>query len=199
MLRFVITDTESASTKVTPFFATHGYHPRIGIEPAEAIHSAARTQEEISSMLRASEYATHMDNLLEELRAEMLFAQEGQERAANRRRSPAPIFREGDRVILKRMRKRKKLDPRWMGPFIISGRVNALAYQLREIPGGARLSRKHGRAPVYHASQLRIYHQPDTPEGQEDLEAPDLETSETPMINSLPLDQPTMRNGTSRR
>jgi hypothetical protein len=67
MLRFIIADTESATTKVTPFFATHGYHPRMGIEPAEPIQTASRTQEELDSMLRASEYATHMDDLLEEL------------------------------------------------------------------------------------------------------------------------------------
>jgi len=185
MLRFIITDTESATTKVTPFFATHGYHPRMGIEPAEPIQSASRTQEEIDSMLWASEYANHMEDILEELRAEMLFSQEGQERSANRRRGPAPVFHEGDRILLKRMRKSKKLDPRWMGPFTISKRINALAYQLREIPGGARLSRKHGRAPVYHVSQLKTYHQPDRLVEQENLEAPDLGTGGPLAINSL--------------
>jgi hypothetical protein len=63
-----------------------------------------------------------------------------------------------------------------MGPFTIAKRINAFAYQLREIPGGARLSRKHGRAPVYHVSQLKVYTQPDYPSHQEDWEAPDLGT-----------------------
>ncbi|KAF2422116.1 hypothetical protein EJ08DRAFT_726297 [Tothia fuscella] len=30
---FIISDTESATTKVTPFFAAHGHHPRQLLEP----------------------------------------------------------------------------------------------------------------------------------------------------------------------
>jgi len=69
-------------------------------------------------------------------------AQEDMTRYYNRRRSPAPIFKPGDRVYLDVSDTRTthpslKLSYRRLGPFEIECQVGPLAYQLK-LPHGLR-------------------------------------------------------------
>jgi len=69
-------------------------------------------------------------------------AQEDMTRYYNRKRTPAPVYKPGDRVYLdasdiKTTRPSPKLSHRRLGPFEIERRVGPLAYRLK-LPHGIR-------------------------------------------------------------
>ncbi|XP_071933216.1 uncharacterized protein [Coffea arabica] len=92
------------------------------------------------------------------IRQRILTAQSRQKNYANHRRKDLE-FEIGDMVFLKvtslrgtvAARKRKKLKPRYIGPYKIQRRVGTVAYQL-ELP--ASMSRIHN---VFHVSLLKKY------------------------------------------
>ena len=92
------------------------------------------------------------------IRKRLLTAQSRQKSYADTRRRPLE-FEVGDHVFLKvmpkrgviRFRKRRKLSPRYIGPFEVLERVGAVAYRLALPPS---LSSIH---EVFHVSMLRKY------------------------------------------
>jgi hypothetical protein len=135
----------SESTGASPFFANYGFDPRIdfdldnpaGPHPAEG---------------RAFDVASHFARLHDFLRSEMLRAQHRYQEGADDRRTPAPIFREGESVWLKAQnirteRSSRKLDHRRLGPFKIKKVISPHACEL-ELPATMRVH------PVFSVSLL---------------------------------------------
>jgi hypothetical protein len=139
---FCYNNTQAESTKVTPFFANYGYHPRftpdLGMQDNE--------------VPEVSEYAAALTRLHTELRAEMIQAQMAQAEQANKTRHPDPVLNPGDAVWLKRKNIRTtrpsgKLDHKQIGPYKILERVGSRAYKL-DLPATVKLH------PVFHISLL---------------------------------------------
>jgi len=142
MAKFCYNNMQVGSTKVTPFFANHGYHPRF-------LPDLGTQNEETPEV---SEYATALGRLHEELRAEMKEAQMAQMEQANRVRRLDPVMEPGDRVWLQRknirtMRPSNKLDHKQIGPYTILENVGSRAYKL-DLPAYVKLH------PVFHISLL---------------------------------------------
>jgi len=105
---------QAGSTKVTPFFANYGYHPRF-------LPDLSRQNEETPEV---SEYATVFGRLHEELRTEMKETQIARAEQANKTRHLDSIMEPGARVWLKRKniqttRPSNKLDHKQIGPYTI--------------------------------------------------------------------------------
>jgi hypothetical protein len=108
---FCYNNTQSETTKVTPFFANCGYHPRFTPNPGGI---GARCPE-------VSRYISTLNNLHTDLRVEINYAQTSQVEQANKVRHANPILRPGDRVWLwrkdvKTTRPSSKLDYKLIGP-----------------------------------------------------------------------------------
>ena len=91
LAEFTGNNTKSETTKVFPFFANKGFHPRMGFEPAESPPSNIRE-------VNADTFAMRMEEIQKILRDNMLIAQADHERHANRHRGPAPQYKIGDFV-----------------------------------------------------------------------------------------------------
>jgi len=95
-----------------------------------------------SSLETVNEFTKRMESATEEAKSAIRKAQEDMTRYYNRRRSPAPVFKLGDRVYLdasdiRTTRPSPKLSHRRLGPFKIKHQVGPLAYQLK-LPHGLR-------------------------------------------------------------
>ncbi|KAG0160841.1 hypothetical protein PDIDSM_8372 [Penicillium digitatum] len=133
------------ATRVSPFYANYGFHPRIGFEPSQpASHPATRD---------AEKFATRMQELTEYVRAEILSAQARYEEQTNRHRAPARRYRPGQLVWLnarniRTLRPQKKLDWKNLGPFKVLEAISAHAYKL-ELPASMKIH------PVFNVSLLQ--------------------------------------------
>jgi transposase InsO family protein len=85
---FCYNNTQSETTRVTPFYANYGYYPRF--EPDLGSVSAEAPE--------ISEYVTALNNLHVELRAEIAYTQAAHVEQANKTRYPNPVLELGDRV-----------------------------------------------------------------------------------------------------
>jgi hypothetical protein len=144
MAEFCYNNTQSETTKVTPFFANYGYHPRFA-------PSLGKIE---GGFPEVAEYVSALTNLHRELQAEIGYAQAAQAEQANRKRHPDPVLREGDRVWLRRKnvkttRPSSKLDYKLMGPYTILERVGTRAYKL-DLPASVKIH------PVFHISLLEL-------------------------------------------
>ena len=111
----------SETTGVSPFYANYGFNPRLGIEPPgpkpSSLSDTAKRE-----YLRADSVADRFDRILAKLRALTHQSQEKYEEYANSRRSEAPVYKVGDKVMiclknLKTNRPKKKWDDKWDGPY----------------------------------------------------------------------------------
>ena len=144
MAEFAGNNTVSETTKVTPFFANKGFHPRMGFEELPP----SQTPQHIA----ADSFVDHMKELNDLLRTEMAFAQANHETAANRHCVPAPAYQVGDEVWLntKNLHTKcpcRKLEARKAGPFKIKRIVSPHAYELN-LPTGIDVH------PVFHVNLL---------------------------------------------
>jgi len=145
MCEFALNQWESATTKMSPFFANKGYHPRFGFEPLP--------EPQDPQSLDAHRFSQTMENINNHLKAEMLLSQESQESAANLHRQAAYSYHVGDMVWLnsknlKTRRPAKKLDWKNLGPFRVIKKISAHAFEL-ELPATLQVH------PVFHVSLLR--------------------------------------------
>ncbi|KAJ3495813.1 hypothetical protein NLJ89_g10573 [Agrocybe chaxingu] len=148
LAEFVFNNTENASTHQTPFFANYAYHPTF--EPKLS---------EDTSVPAASDLASRLQQIHEELRAELQYSQERQQKYFNQNVLPAPQYQPDQLVWLLRRNIRTthpslKLDHRRLGPYPIIREVGNQSYLLR-LP--SYLSRLH---PVFHTSLLEPYNDP---------------------------------------
>jgi len=86
-----------------------------------------------SSLEMVNEFTKRMESATEEAKSAIRKAQEDMVRYYNRRRSPAPVFKPGDRVYLdasdiRTTRLSLKLSHRRLGPFEVERQVGPLAY-----------------------------------------------------------------------
>jgi transposase InsO family protein len=139
---FCYNNTQSETTRVTPFYANYGYYPRF--EPD--LGSVSTEAPEVS------EYVTALNNLHAELRAKIAYAQAAHVEQANKTCYPDPVLELGDRVWLrwkhvKTTRPSGKLDYKSIGPYTVLERVGSRAYKL-DLPPSIQLHQ------VFHISLL---------------------------------------------
>jgi len=121
-----------SATQQPPFLLDMGRIPRMGFEP----------RQDPSSLETVNEFTKRMESATEEAKSAICKAQEDMTRYYNRRRSPAPVFKPGDRVYLdtsdiKTTRPSPKLSHHRLGPFKIERQVGPSAYRLK-LPHGLR-------------------------------------------------------------
>jgi transposase InsO family protein len=124
LAEFAGNNTVSETTGITPFFATYGFHPRMGVEPARPcppnLTAAQRTE-----FLKANEIAARFEAILSKVQALAKQANDRYEANANRKRQDAPKYKKGDMVMLDMSnmdvgRPVDKLSPKWEGPFRVT-------------------------------------------------------------------------------
>jgi hypothetical protein len=168
LAELALNNQPSATTGVSPFFATYGYNPQLeaqGLEepPEDNLEQAADAMIERAG--RVHEF----------LREHMAYAQAVYSEAADRRRTPAPSYQPGDQVYLKasnlhRRRPSRKLDDLYRGPFSIKTKLSASVYEL-ELPAWYKIH------PVFHVSKLLRYD--DRPyANQTDRQSPEAEEAD---------------------
>ena len=138
------------STKVTPFYAYTGYHPRWCVLETP----------EVSTNPCAEDRLERLRKIQADLSTQLQQAQQSHKDYADRHRLPSS-FNIGDRVWLlrrhiKTTRPCEKLDYRRLGPFRIIGKINDVAFRL-ELPPQLRIH------PVFHSSLLEPYHESTIP------------------------------------
>jgi len=105
------------------FLLDTGRIPRMGF----------KLRQDPSSLETVNEFTKRMESATEEAKSTICKAQENMTRYYNQRRSPASVFKPGDRVYLdtsdiKTTRPSPKLSHRRLKPFKIERQVGLLAY-----------------------------------------------------------------------
>ena len=134
-----------SSTQQVPFMTDTGRLPRMGFEP-----SGVR-----SGVESANEFRDRIASGVSEAKSALVKAKEEYKRYYDRRRTPAPDIKVGDRVWLdasdiQTTRPSEKFSHRRLGPFRVSGVIGRGAYKLDLPP---RLSRLH---PVFPVVKLEL-------------------------------------------
>ncbi len=150
MAEFTANNSTSESTRMSPFLANYGQHPRLGFEPPT---EKPRPTYQHSQVRDANRFVESMQDITEYLREEMGWAQAVYEEKANRNRIPAPAYQVGDLVWLdirhlRTKRPSKKLDWKNAGPFKVEKAVSPYAYRL-DLPDSMQIY------PIVHTSLLR--------------------------------------------
>lgn len=144
LAEFSANSLPSETTGVSPFFATFGYNPRIGVEPIDTTrHPESRD---------AEDFAADMSNITAHLQEAMLLSQGRYEETANQRRTAAPKYQVGQQVWLdarniRTLRPIKKLDWKNLGPFKITEVLGPFTYRL-DLPTSMKIH------PVFNAYLL---------------------------------------------
>jgi hypothetical protein len=147
MAEFSYNNSVSETTKVSPFFANYGYHPKYEIQMKPDYPAKNK-----ASKSEIDEYVGKLKALEEHLKSEMKYAQAAQAEQYNRSRIPTPAYQIGDEVWLLRRniqttRPSAKLDYKRLGRFKVTKRVSPHAYEL-ELPSTMKIH------PVFHVSLL---------------------------------------------
>jgi hypothetical protein len=155
----------ASSTGVSPFFLSHGYHPRLGegidfpIDEDHTPRNPIESAQQIISKLRSC---------VEFAQSTMAHAQQCQQEIHDRRRDPAPTFRVGDRVWLdlrniQTNRPKKKLSE-LHSQYKVTEVISGSAYRLDTPPGIGN---------VFHVSLLRpVATDPLPSQAQDDTQTP---------------------------
>jgi hypothetical protein len=149
LAEFAYNNSKHATTRETPFYALYGMHPRMQIAPFVTSH--------IRLERSADEYAAKIGEVREQLRKNILDAQERQTKYA---KGKEMLFNVGDKVWLstrhiKTARLSKKLDYKRIGPYTVSKIINKNAYKL-DLPSTLCIHN------VFHVSLLDAYKGPVT-------------------------------------
>ena len=151
LAEFAYNNAKHSSTRMSPFFANYGLHPRCTLRVTPAGPGASNpSAEEITQKYRAIH-----DRAKEDLK----HAQAKYKEFYDARHKEAPIFEPGDLVWLSRRnitttRPSSKLDVKRLGPFKVLEAVgdSKLAFRL-ELPAQMRIH------PVFHVSLLEPHHE----------------------------------------
>ena len=156
LAEFAYNNAAHEGSRVSPFYANYGYHPTFSTPLSRIINVPA-----------ASDFADHLARIREELRSELLHAQQAAKTKYDRNRTSPPSFSVGDRVMLlrrnlKTTRPSEKLDFRKIGPFKVAKKLSDNVYQLQLPPTMARLH------PVFNINLLEPYIAPSDFPGRSD-------------------------------
>lgn len=148
LAEFVFNNTENSSTKQTPFFANYAFHPTFSPKLSD-----------LQTVPAADDLAKRLDQIHQELKAELQYAQDRQQKYFNQHVLPSPKYQPDQLVWLLRRNIRTtrpslKLDHRRLGPYPVVREVGNDSYLLR-LP--SYLSRLHS---VFHSSLLEPYLDP---------------------------------------
>lgn len=154
LAEFALNNTTSETTGISPFFANYGFHPRLGIEPSTPVPPNLSYQRK-REFLKANEVADRFGLILTKLKALAAQSIQRYEDYANKTRSDAPLYKEGDKVWvstknMKTNRPMKKGDDKWDGPYKVL-KVYKRACLL-QLPANFKIF------PVFHNSLLRPLH-----------------------------------------
>ncbi|KAI0992102.1 hypothetical protein K3495_g16084, partial [Podosphaera aphanis] len=157
---FNANNTESVTTRITPFFANSAQHPRSAISPSRVLKEMVVSDYSKIQQNLAGAFVNQMKDLNDFLRENMKTSQAYYEDYANRHRAIPPSYQVGDKVFLnakniKTGRPSKKLDWKNLGPFRIAEVISSHSYRLH-LPEDLRSVH-----PVFHTSLLRP--DPDNP------------------------------------
>jgi len=141
-------NSKHASTGFSPFFLTYGQHPRLPV--TAAIDTTSEPAENMLEKLYTAIDTAH-SNLKQ--------AQQSQKHYADQHRRDIS-YSIGDRVLLKTDNLRSdhpapKLAPKYIGPFVITAKINDVAYAL-QLPDNMRFHNK------FHISKLKPYIESDS-------------------------------------
>lgn len=126
-----INNRSASSTKISPFFLSHGYH----LEPIQLANELTQPQSSDNPIARAERLVMKLKDARGFAQAAIAVAQQDQEHYANNHRSPASRFRKGDKVWLhlgniKTNRPSKKFD--WIhAKYEVIEPVRSHAYRLK--------------------------------------------------------------------
>ena len=135
MAEFATNNAVSNSTKVSPFFATRGFYPRMTFGPPRPLERASsKTIRDQASI--GNDFVTKMDEILKVLRTNLTASYAQQEASANANRSLALAYRPRDLVFLSiknlsSIRPSKKLSRRFDGPFKVLQAIGSYSYKLQ--------------------------------------------------------------------
>ena len=138
---------------MSPFYACTGQHPRALLIGNEEIKTPS-----------AAEWVKDVEEIQEELRKNLLVAQQRTAKSFNKKVIPGPDFKVGDLVLLnasniKTKRQSKKLDNLFRGPCKIIKSIGPNAYKLK-LPEQLQ-GKMHD---VFHISLLEPYIENSIPE-----------------------------------
>src|ERR1700675_4125039 len=129
LAEFMHNNSVHSSTQQTPFMTVTGRHPRMGFEPRQPR----------SHVESVEDFKDRMELGLREAQAALTKAKDEYAHYYNRRRTPGPDFKPGDRVWLdasdiKTTRPSAKLAHRRLGPYTVERQVGKGAYKLKLPP-----------------------------------------------------------------
>jgi len=132
---------------MSPFFATHGYEA----PSAVALEAEPAKSTGLTAAKRASEFVTKMKKISDLCQVSMGAAAQQQEESANKSRTPAPIYKEGDKVWLdlrnySTNRPKKNLDSKH-AKYTVSKIFSPASVELTGIPSSIH--------PIFHTDLLR--------------------------------------------
>ena len=144
--KYAYNNSQSSSTRITPFKALYGYDLELRVDIEDNIHQGVA--------LVARDRILHLKELRDRLKEELLQSQERQAKYYNQRHQPM-LFKRGNLVKLSTRNLRlkdKKLQPRWIGPFRVLQRIGSQAYQIA-LP--EKYSRLHNVFPIQAIEQFK--------------------------------------------
>jgi hypothetical protein len=144
----------NASLGMSPFFATHGYE---NVSPV-ALEPETEENRGLPATERAVAFVKKLGDITDLCQTNMAASAQKQEDSANRFRTPAPIYRKGDKVWLdlrnyKTGRPKKSLDAKH-AKYTVSEVLSPVSVRLSGIPSSIH--------PVFHTDLIR-------PAGQDPL------------------------------
>lgn len=164
LAEFAMNNQVNETTGISPFFANYGFNPRLGIEPPKP-RPPNMTEQAKEEFARADAVAERFQRILDQLKALAAQSQQRYEDNANTSRSEAPLFKEGDLVMvslanLKTNRPKKKWDDKWDGPYkVLKAYRGAVVV---ELPEHIRVNNS------FHTSKVRLWNATPIP-GQDEI------------------------------
>ena len=135
LAEFAYNNATQESTKMSPFYANYGYHPRFLSEiQLSPDHGSGSQPSSVHSAPAAEDFALQLNEIHERLVENVKKAQDYQAKYYNAKHKPLEL-QPGDMVWLNSAnistsRPSKKLDWKRLGPFQIAKRVGLQAYKL---------------------------------------------------------------------